>query len=111
MSHKVSLDLTRPSDVLKGHALLTIINYYSRFPEVFLLNIESSEEIILCLCQTFAWYDVLKSVVPDNGLVFVSDRFENLLASLGISHCPSANYNPQSNGTIERFHRTQMEVA
>ncbi len=103
---KISIDLTGPSETLKGCTLLTIIDYYSRYPEAYILNNANSSEIISCLTETFARFGVPKVLISDNGSVFVSKEFETFLSSLGITHIRSSNYHPQSNGTIERLHST-----
>ena len=101
---KISIDLTGPSETLKGHTLLTIIDYYSRYPEAYILKNGTSAEIISCLTESFARFGIPKALVSDNGSVFVSEGFEAFLISLGISHIRSSNYHPQSNGAIERLH-------
>ena len=102
----ISIDLTGPSETLKGCTLLTIIDYYSRYPEAYILRNGSSAEILSCLRESFARFGIPKTQVSDNGSVFVSKEFEQFLTSLGIVHRRSSNYHPQSNGTIERLHST-----
>jgi transposase InsO family protein len=104
--HKIAIDLTGPSTVLKGKTLLTIIDYYSRFPEVIILNEGSSKEIVKALTGIFARFGIPCTLVSDNGSVFRSNEFESFLKGAGITHVKSSNYFPQSNGLIERFHRT-----
>jgi transposase InsO family protein len=45
-------------------------------------------------------------IISDNGSRFISKDFEELVALLEFDHtCTSANH-PQSNGKLERFHKT-----
>ena len=104
--NKISIYLTGPSETLKGCTLLTIIDYYSRYPEAYILRNGSSAEILSCLRESFARFGIPKSLVSDNGSVFVPKEFEQFLTSLGIVHIRNSNYHPQSNGTIERLHST-----
>ena len=104
--HTVSVDLTGPSDLLKGKTLLTITDYYSRYPEAYILSRGTTSEILACLRQSFARFGIPKRVISDNGTPFVSSEFNKFLQSIGSSHSRSANYHPASNGLVERFHRT-----
>jgi putative transposase len=47
--------------------------------------------------------------LSDNGSNFCSNEFEDFLQSLKIEHRKSSIYYPQSNGLIERVHRTMKE--
>ena len=45
-------------------------------------------------------------LISDNGSQFVSKDFEELLALLEVGHTLTSANHPQSNGKLERFHRT-----
>ena len=45
-------------------------------------------------------------LISDNGSQFISKNFEELLALLEVSHTFTSANHPQSNGKLERFHRT-----
>jgi putative transposase len=45
-------------------------------------------------------------LISDNGSQFISKDFEELLTLLEISHTHTSANHPQSNGKLERFHRT-----
>ena len=45
----VSVDLTGPSATLYGKVLLTMIDYYSRYPEVFILKRGDTKDVIKML--------------------------------------------------------------
>ena len=104
--NSIAVDLTGPNNVLDGKVLLTVIDLYSRFPEVFVLRRGSSEEIISCLRTLFARYGFCKFLKSDNGSVFVSKEFKEFLSVCGVKHILSPLYYPQGNGCIERFHST-----
>ena len=100
----ISVDLTGPSDLLQGRTLLTIIDHFSRFPEVFILSDTSSKSIIDALTSLFARYGLPEKLLSDNGSNFVSTEFENFLASTMTQHFRTSNFHPQTNGVLERFH-------
>ena len=103
---QIAIDLTGPSSITKSKVLLTIIDYYSRYPEAYVLNVANAREILVKLRQTFARYGIPKSVVSDNGSVFKSKEISDFFNELGIQHIFTSNYHPQSNGTVERLHFT-----
>ena len=58
----------------------------------------------------FARQGVPGILVSDNGPQFTSKMFKDFCKSEGIKHVTSAPYCPQSNGVVERFHRTLKEM-
>ena len=55
----------------------------------------------------FASHDIpVAQVMTDNGSAYVSRHWRDTLASLNIDHIRTRPYRPQTNGKIERFHRT-----
>ena len=103
----ISVDITGPSEgALKGHTLLTIIDYYSRYPESYILRKCTASEIIDCLSQTFSRCGIPNRLVSDNGSQFRSQEFLDFIKDLKIEHSFSSNYFPAANGCIERFHST-----
>ena len=62
------------------------------------------------LRNAVAWFAqrgvVVERVLSDNGSAYVSLLWRDLCAELGIKHSRTRPYRPQTNGKIERFHRT-----
>lgn len=54
-------------------------------------------------------YGVPKELVTDRGTNFVSKLFETLCKLLHVSKIQTTAYHPQSNGALERCHRTMKE--
>ena len=55
----------------------------------------------------FAWAGiVVERVLTDNGACYKSHTWRDLLSSQGIKHKRTRPYRPQTNGKVERFHRT-----
>ena len=62
----------------------------------------------LLVTETKELYPEAKTprLISDNGSQFISKDFKELLVMLEIGHTFTRAYHPQSNGKIERFHRT-----
>jgi putative transposase len=50
--------------------------------------------------------DVRPRVISDNGPQFIARDFKEFIRICGMTHVKTSPYYPQSNGKIERFHRT-----
>ena len=53
-----------------------------------------------------AFPGVRPRIISDNGPQFIARDFKSFVRAVGISHVRTAPYYPQSNGKIERFHKT-----
>ena len=49
---------------------------------------------------------VTPRIITDNGPQFISGDFKQFIRISGMSHVRTRPYDPQSNGKIERYHRT-----
>ena len=85
--------------------IVTVIDYFSRFPEVLLTDNITSKSIISWLQCVFSRFGNPDSIVSDNGPQFVSSEFEDFLRSRNIKHIRSSVYTPQQNGLVESFNR------
>ncbi|UYV63325.1 K02A2.6-like, partial [Cordylochernes scorpioides] len=98
---KLGIDIVGP---IGHHYVLTVIDYYSSYPEAMIIEDISSKTIIKKLMEIFARHGYPHEVVTDNGLQFVSTSMERFLKECGIRHIKASPYYPKSNGKIERFH-------
>jgi putative transposase len=65
---------------------------------------EEIEQIIQRARERFP--DVTPRIISDNGPQFVANDFKAFIRVCGMTHVRTSPYYPQSNGKIERFHRT-----
>ncbi|HET8960802.1 IS481 family transposase [Nocardioides sp.] len=101
-------------NVLIGTCFLhTVIDDHSRVAYVEARNDETRETASDVLRNAVAWFAergvTVQRVLTDNGGCYRSFLWRDTCAELGITHKRTRPYRPQTNGKIERFHRTLVE--
>jgi transposase InsO family protein len=94
-----------------GTAFLhTVIDDHSRVAYVEICADEKSQTAIGVLQRAVAWFAergvIVERVLSDNGSCYRSYAWQDACTALGITHKRTRPYRPQTNGKIERFHRT-----
>ena len=92
-----------------GEYILAVVDYYSCYFEVAMVKSVTTETVIQCMNQMFAYGYPLSLLKTDNGRQFVSKEFESYLDENGIEHRLSPPFWPQENGEIERQNRTMLK--
>jgi transposase InsO family protein len=96
---------------LTGTAFLhTVIDDHSRVAYVEICTDEKAQTAIGVLQRAVAWFAergvLVERVLSDNGSCYRSHDWRDACIALGITHKRTRPYRPQTNGKIERFHRT-----
>lgn len=90
--------------------LHTVVDDHSRVAYVEMHADERSETAIGVLRRAAAWFHergvTVERVLSDNGACYRSFAWRDACEDLGIRHKRTRPYRPQTNGKIERFHRT-----
>ena len=94
-----------------GHAFVhTVIDDHSRVASAEIHDDETAATATGVLRRAVAWFAdrgiTIERVLSDNGSAYVSHLWRDVCAQLGIKHSRTRPYRPQTNGKIERFHRT-----
>ncbi|MFW7415886.1 IS481 family transposase, partial [Demequina sp. SO4-18] len=94
-----------------GHAFVhTVIDDHSRVAYAEIHDDEKADTAIGVLSRAVAWFAQrgvrVESVLSDNGSAYRSHAWRDTCRTLGIKHRRTRPYRPQTNGKIERFHRT-----
>ena len=103
----IAIDVLGP--LPSGENLLVVVDYYSRFSEVVIMHSTTFRKMIEALTPIFTRYGYPFSLKSDNAPQFVSEEFENFLATHGIQHRKSPPFWPQANGEVERQNRTLLK--
>ena len=98
-------------DPLMGKAYVhTVIDDHSRVAYAEIHDDESALTATAVLVRAVEWFTergvTVERVLSDNGGAYRSHLWRDTCAELGIRHKRTRPYRPQTNGKIERFHRT-----
>ena len=96
----LAVDLMGP--LPSGHSLLVVVDYYSRFYEVAILQSTMTAKVIDCLEETFSRHGIPATLKSDNGPQFVSLEFDSFCKENGVTHCRTTAKWAQANGEVER---------
>ena len=88
----------------------TVIDDHSRVAYAEIHDDETAATAIAVLRNAVAWFAArgvtVERVLSDNGSAYKSHLWRDTCAELGITAKKTRPYRPQTNGKIERFHRT-----
>jgi transposase InsO family protein len=91
----------------------TVLDDHSRVAYAEIHDDETAATAIGVLRNAVAWFDArgitVKRVLSDNGSAYRSHAWRDVCAELAITPKRTRPYRPQTNGKIERFHRTMAD--
>lgn len=107
-------DRSKHGNPLIGTCYLhTVIDDFSRVAYVEAHDDETAATATAVLRNATAWFAergiTVQRVLSDNGSAYRSNLWRETCAELGITPKKTRPYRPQTNGKIERFHRTLAE--
>jgi transposase InsO family protein len=102
---------TRYGNPVLGYGYLhTALDDHSRLAYTEILPDETKDTAAAFLARAHAWYTAagitIERVISDNGSCYRSRTWAAACAGLGITPKRTRPYRPQTNGKVERFHRT-----
>jgi transposase InsO family protein len=105
------LTRSRSYDPNLGHAFIhTVIDDHSRVAYAEIHDNEKTDTAVEVLRRAVSWFGIrgvsVERVLSDNGACYRSHTWRNTCAELQIQPKRTRPYRPQTNGKIERFHRT-----
>ena len=110
---KCAIDVSGPYPTsLSGNKyIVSFIDLFSGYPEAFACPDKSAQTIAhLIIDEIFVRYSCPLEILSDNGSENINQTVKETLAELNIHHVTTSFYHPQSNGLIERYHRTLVDI-
>ena len=100
--------------VLPGKDLVTVMDDYSRFILAWELKSDMAAGSLIDVVQEAVDFTGMTDVpvedrtalLSDNGAGYLSRQFGEYLRLVGVRHIVASPYHPQTNGKIERYHRS-----
>jgi putative transposase len=88
--------------------LCSILDGYSRFIVHWEIRAKMEETDVQTIIQRAreAYPGVSPRIISDNGPQFIAKDFKEFIRIAGMTHVKTSPYYPQSNGKIERWHKT-----
>ena len=102
------MDFVRPLPRAKGgyEHMLTCVDVATCLPEAVPIRSTTAKSVIEHLTRIFARTVFPGNIVTDNGPQFVAKEFQRFCTKHRIGLVRAAPYSPQSNGLVERMHRS-----
>ena len=110
--HRVGIDLIGPLPETKAgnKYIITLCDYFSKWPEAMPLKSKCAEGVADFLFQVFCRHGWPKIIQSDQGREFINEVNDHLFQSTNLKHCVSSAYHPQTNGLDERFNQTLVNT-
>lgn len=103
----IGMDIVEPK---KNLYIVTIIDYFTRIGYAKKIKSKAGQEILKILYKYCSLYGKPTKIVTDNGKEFLNHEFEKFCNDQEIIHHKTSSYRHESNGRIERFNRTILEM-
>lgn len=85
---------------------LLLVDYYSRYIEIRMLENTTSATVIHHTKSIFARHGIPAMIISDNGPQYTAKEFQKLTKEWGIKHATTSPYHPQANGLAEKSVQT-----
>ncbi|KAJ8015797.1 hypothetical protein DPEC_G00029870 [Dallia pectoralis] len=106
---RLGVDIVGPFPISeKGNRfILTAMDYFTKWPESYAIPDQEAETVAEALIGGIvSRFGVPQSIHTDQGRNFESRVFSELCRRLGVEKTRTTPLHPQSDGLVERFHRT-----
>ena len=95
--------------------LSTVLDDFSRYIITWDLcnNMETDDakrSVDTAIQETGVSEEEMPRLLTDNGSSYISNEFNNYLKEINMGHVRGAPYHPQTQGKIERYHRTMKNI-
>lgn len=103
----VHADIVGPLPICRGYRyLLTMIDRRTRWFEAIPLSDITTNSCVEAILSWISRFGVPRSLTTDRGRQFTSVLWSNIAKLVGFKANNTTSYHPQSNGMVERLHRT-----
>ena len=110
---KTAIDILGPlPEASDGSKYVVILqDYFTKWPEAIAMKNVTSENIRQwLLTDIIPKYGVPNELITDQGVQFVAESFKSFCLSVGIKQRFTSPFHPQTDGMVEKFNRTFLNM-
>lgn len=110
---KLALDISGPYPKTNSgnQYIVTFIDMFTGWPEAFAVPNKKAETVAhLLIDEIFPRFGAPLQLLTDNGPENINNIMKQTLEDLNVHHVTTSFYHPQSNGKVERLHRTMHDI-
>uniref|UniRef100_A0A8R1IED0 RNA-directed DNA polymerase n=1 Tax=Caenorhabditis japonica TaxID=281687 RepID=A0A8R1IED0_CAEJA len=109
----VAIDLIDVGLSVQGNRyILSIIDLFTKYGAAIPIPDNKAETVVKAFIDRWALGEgrIPEVLLSDQGKEFVNSHFEQLVKMLNIKHITTKGYNSRTNGCVERFNKTIMQI-
>lgn len=100
-----------PKTATGNKYLVVFIDYLTKWPEVFVTKDQTAQTIARLLVErVIPQHGVPRELLSDRGANFLSKLVAEVCRLVGTKKINTSTYHPQTDGLVERFHRTLLDM-
>ena len=109
---RVGVDILQLPKSSRGHQYAVVfVDYLTKWPEVFPARDQSALTVAKLLVErVICRHGVPAELLSDRGANFLSGLLQEMYMLLGIKKTNTTAYHPQTDGLVERFNRTLLDM-
>ena len=109
---RIGVDVLQLPTSSRGNQYAVVfIDYLTKWPEVFATKDQTAFTIGKLLVENIvSRHGVPSEILSDRGAAFLSGLFQEIYRLMGIHKVNTTAYHPQTDGLVERFNRTLLEM-
>lgn len=110
---RVGMDILGPLPEAEDGSkyLLVMQDYFTKWPEMIALKSVDTDAVLNWLTfDIIPRHGVFSELITDQGVQFISEKFKSFCRSVGIKHKTTSPFHPQTDGMVEKFNRTFLNM-
>ena len=110
--HRVAVDVLQLPPTVNGNRYIVVfMDYLTKWPEAFAIPDQKAETIAHLFVENIVCrHGIPEQLLSDRGTNFLSNIIQGVCQVLGVKKINTSGYHPQTDGLVERFHSTLIEM-
>ena len=110
--HRVGVDILQLPLTTKGNYYVVVFtDYLTKWPEAFAIPDQAAETIAKVLVkEVICRHGIPEELLSNGGAIFLSSLIQEIFELLGLRKINTAGYHPQTDGLVEKFNSTLINM-